>query len=369
MRRKSKTPGMTDHAGQENAAPSMLSLPSDLQQLVLSFVALADVCGVAQFGLTCRAAAGRVLRNGDDITRLCADVLTQSGRVTSLCVRSQEGGYAHTHAQGTEAEACHVPPRDGMPSLQLLALHQAVEENLGAMTWLLFKPGTDELKPGEAPRLARAATLLRRFEGAKLQVEAHAAAAAPVDTADKLSHDRALVVLRELLQRGVQRERLQARAWGRRHSVHWPDDATTARVEIFFELREWFVPSRSHEYTELKDAVQPISRSVWPWPAADAASAAGRGGSVGGGGGTAARPMDTSRRGLLNMVRQVRAEKESSRTPASTTAHTAAAQPSDRAASSGGGGVDDDPAAAVARQRREQLARAAEQRLGRLVKL
>tara|TARA_B110001452_G_C15195192_1_gene414873 strand:+ start:56 stop:1162 length:1107 start_codon:yes stop_codon:yes gene_type:complete len=352
---------------EENALLSLLSLPSDLLSLILSWVALADVGGVVRFGLTSRATLASV---GDEkLARLCADVLVHYNRVTPMLI------IAHTSIGG-------APSRVVTPSLELLALHQAVEENVGSMIWLLFKPGTDELMPGEAPRLARVALLLQRFKGAKVEVEAHAAAEAPVATAEALSRNRAIAVVKELYGRCGQEDRLQARAWGRRHSVHWPPDETSARAEVYFALRESFVPHRPHDYTVREDAVQPLAMEEWlgeamrsrptgprPVPRDGPNLPSGR------------KPcnLDMSRTGIAQMWRAeklARAEKKreeerlknscaSASTGTSTTpcASPAAAQPSEGAASSSGSSSVQDELATMRDRQREQLARAAEQRL------
>jgi hypothetical protein len=259
----------------ENPHLNLLLLPSDVLALMLS--ALANVSCVARFGHVSHASLA----------------IVRDARFIALC-----------------ASKMNVPPpADDSHALKKLAMHQAVLENIGALPWLLFKPGGAELKPGEDPRCARAATLLRRFDDATLEIEGHAAAAAPVDTAQSLSHNRAIAVLRALLGRGAPRQRLAARAWGRQLSVGWPDDETTARAEVYFELRGEHIPARPVEYC---CSMLPPAISEHDWPSVTALERSSVGG--GGSGGGRERPPDiTSRRGLLQMMRQVRAEKQGSR--------------------------------------------------------
>ena len=295
------------------AAPptSLLSIPTDVLALVVSHVARADVRCVAWFGAACRAWHAVVKDPG----------------LIELC----EAEMRLPRAAGSRAL-----------SVQMLALHEAVRDNIGDNSWLVFRPGHAELKPGEAPRLARAATLLRRFEGVQLEIEGHAAAAAPDDKADSLARSRTMLVLRAMLERGTPRERLQARVWGRRLSADWPDEPATARAEIYFACGGERFPARPTAYDEFAPTVPPLSPRHWP-PVGERS-----GGAAGG----VRPPPDTSRRGLLQMVRQVRAEK--------ATASTSDGDgPSGSAAGAGAGSEEDQ----AAREQRERRARAAERRL------
>ena len=185
----------------EDLPLSVLTLPIDALAYVMSLVALAEVRGVARFGVACRAA--RALATN---TQLIARMVRELGAPEGI---------------GTQPSA-----------LEGLAIHQAVLENIGTCGWFIFKPGSAELESGETPRLSRAATLMRRHAGCFLAIETHAAAAAPDEAADKLAGDRAGVVLRTLLGRTVPRAQLRVRAWGRRLSsaANWADEPTSARA-------------------------------------------------------------------------------------------------------------------------------------------
>ena len=261
---------MDEAAGSEDDSPRhVLSLPSDVLTTVLSMAALIDVRIVARFDATCRA----------------AHMIVQDAVVREQLLCANELGSSNA------------------PSLEGLAVRQAVLENIGALSWLVFQPGGAQLQPGEAPRLARAATILRRHTRAVLEIEAHAAGVAPTDIAESLAHSRASAVLRELLKCGAPREQLRARAWGRRLSASWPDEPTAARAEIYFELSGERFPHRPLEYDHASLPAQEVSASdCQPTPPPVDAHAG------------VSRAPDTTRRGLLLMVRQVRSEKEGGRT-------------------------------------------------------
>ena len=99
---------------------------------------------------------------------------------------------------------------DGCPD----EIPEELKKFTGVIPDIKFKVNSDELLPSSYPTLDRAADVLIRYDGVRIEIQGHASSEGDDSYNLELSDRRAASVMRYLAGRGVDRSRLQSRGYG-----------------------------------------------------------------------------------------------------------------------------------------------------------
>lgn len=145
----------------------------------------------------------------------------------------------------------------GCSSLEQLQLGLKVSEVCASdsSNHLYFEYGGGLSLLDKTKKLVHAAALFaQQHPRLKFHIDAHAGVGAPRGIATRTSRARALSVVQEMTELGVQKEHVSTTAWGRRISSVWlePESLTAARAELYFSLDGQEFPERP-EYYRMSD--------------------------------------------------------------------------------------------------------------------
>ena len=146
----------------------------------------------------------------------------------------------------------------GCSSLEQLQLGLKVSEVCASdsSNHLYFEYGGGLSLLEETKKLVHAAALFaQQHPRLRFHIDAHAGVGAPRGIATRTSRRRALSVVQEMAELGVEKEHCSTTAWGRRISSVWlePESSTAARAELYFSLDGQEFPKRPEYYQPAKE--------------------------------------------------------------------------------------------------------------------
>lgn len=148
-------------------------------------------------------------------------------------------------------------------SFESMALALAVDKLCNGFSrnyfFFAYGGGTNILEETR-PLLDGAASLSLKHKNVQLHIDSHVGNRCPSGIARSTSLHRSHAIVRAFLDKGIEKDRLGFKAWGKKVSMVWsePEDDAAARSELYFVFEGKYYPQRPEYYDLVPEEDRPV---------------------------------------------------------------------------------------------------------------